>query len=113
MVAMPSQTFTLPNKYIGDTIEFILRIGVDMTGQINSNNPGGILLKDDNSAYVNMNYTVIDISSGEFRLYFDTSSLTAGRYKLQMWWSYTDSSGMHTITTPIYNQNIENRLSAP
>ncbi|GIW57152.1 MAG: hypothetical protein KatS3mg083_097 [Candidatus Dojkabacteria bacterium] len=100
----------LQTRYIGDIIEFELKLNVDMTGQTNSNNPGGIIVKEDLSQSANMTYVTIDIITGSFVLKFNTTGLSPGKYKLQMWWEYTDTKGLHKISTNVYDIELVQRL---
>lgn len=105
---------TLPTKYKGDTIEFMLHLGIDMTGQTTPSNPGGIMVLENNpSVSTNVNKTILDITTGKFYLWFDTSNLVPGTYRIQLWWHYNDSNGYHSISTDKYIQKLEQRLSGP
>lgn len=101
----------LPPKHVGDTLEFNIDINVDMTDAISPTNPGGLIVKDDDSIAIPASYTVIDASTGKFYIYFVTTGATPGLYKVQLWWSYNDSLGPHHVSTPVFLQTLNARLA--
>lgn len=103
----------LPTKFIGDTIEFLLTIGVDMTSSIGPSNPGGRLVSEDGTHSVDATYTAIDAEIGKFYMTFNTTGLPPGNYKLQIWWAYSDDTGFHSTSSPVYSQVLEQRISGP
>jgi hypothetical protein len=100
-----------PKRYVGDIIEFELKLNTDMTGDTSPSNPGGYMTKEDGTQSVALTYVVIDITIGHFILKFNTAGLSPGIYNIQMWWSHTDAAGLHSMSTDVYKIELLPRLA--